>query len=113
MGPSLIRPEEVTVMRPRVTRDSLGEPEYGEPETVGVEALVAPGPTADLDATRPNGVTVAYTLHLPKTFQEPLRGCEVEVRGERTRVVGDPRPYTAANTPGAWNYTVEVELANG
>lgn len=114
MIPSLISGETVTVVRPTVTRNDIGEPTYGEPERTAIDGVaVAPGATADLDAGRPEGVTVAYTLHLPKTYQEPLRGCAVEVRGETYRVVGDPKPYTAANTPGPWNYTVEVEKADG
>lgn len=114
MIPSLIRGETVTVVRPTVGRDALGEASYGEPERTDVEGVVvAPGPTADLDATRPEGVKVAYTLCFPKGYREPLRGCWVEVRGERCRVVGDPRPYTAENVPGPWNYTAEAARADG
>lgn len=111
---SLIRGEVVAVIRPSAARDELGEPVPGEPavEVVG-NVVVSPGATADLEASRPDGASVAYTLGFPKTFSKPLRGCEVEVRGERLRVVGDPRPYTAANVPGPWNYTAEVTRADG
>lgn len=111
---SLIQGEEVTVVRPTFERDSLGETTYGPPERTVVEGVVvAPGPTADLDASRPEGVTVAFTLCFPKTYAEPLRGCSVEVRGRSCRVVGDPAPYTPGNVPGPWNYTVEVARADG
>lgn len=114
MTPSLIHGEPVAVLRPTVTRDALGEPAYGPLErTELADVVVWPGPTEDLDATRPEGVTVAYTLCLPKTYRESVRGCLMEVRGERLRVVGDPRPHTEANVPGPWNYTVEVERADG
>lgn len=109
----LIKGEAVTVIRPTVTYDELHEPEFGEPVETGATVLVCPGSTADLDATRPNGVEVAYTLHFPKTWTESLRGCSVRVRGEVLAVVGDPRAYTAANTPGAYNMPVEVTRTDG
>lgn len=111
---NLIQGEAVTVIRTGRVLDELGEPTYGEDarEEVG-NVVVAPGATADLDASRPEGVTVAYTLCFPKTYAGELKGCAVEVRGERFRVVGDPRRYTEANTPGAWNLTVEVTRTDG
>lgn len=76
--------------------------------------VVTPGSTSDvLDSTRPDGTRVAFTLGFPKTFTAPLRGCRVLVRGIECAVVGDPQPYTAANVPGAWNYTAEVERVDG
>lgn len=112
--PSLIAGEPVAVLRPVAGRDELGEPTYGEPEREEVaDVIVAPGSTSDLDESRPEGVTASYTLCFPKTYDRPLRGCSVVVRGETCRVVGDPRPYTPANTPGAHNYTVEVTRADG
>lgn len=111
---SLIAGEAVTVIRPVVARDELGEPSYGEPEREAVvNVVVAPGPTSDLGASRPNGVTVAYTLCFPKSFSGGLKGCSVEVRGELCKVVGDPRRYTETSTPGDWNLTVEVTRTDG
>ena len=111
---SLIRGEPVTVVRPSVAHDGLGEPVYGEPARTPVpDVLVAPGATSDMDATRPNGVTVSFTPGFPKTFQEPLRGCAVEVRGVEYAVVGDPQPLTPENVPGPYNYTVEVTRSDG
>ena len=99
--------------------DRLGNPTKGEPtrETVpGV--LIAPGATADLEASRPKGVTVAYTLHFPKTYAGSLRGCEVELPepydwGNPYRVVGTPAPYMGANTPTRWHMPVNLEAADG
>lgn len=111
---SLIQGERVVVVRPHVTRDDLGEPVYGEPvRTVVNDVLVSPGATSDMDAARPNGVIVSFTLGFPKRYQERLGGCSVEVRGEAYEVVGDPQPLTPANTPGPYNYTVEVTRADG
>lgn len=112
---NLIQGETVTVIRTEKVLDELGEPmEAGADvmETVA-DVVVAPGATADLDASRPEGVTVAYTLGFPKTYAGELKGCAVEVRGERFRVVGDPQRYTEANTPGPWNCTVEVTRTDG
>lgn len=106
--------ETVTVIRDQVTYDDLGEPTYGEPEREQVsDVLVQPGSTADLDATRPNGVEVAFTLHFPKTYAKSLQACRVEVREKSYEVVGDPQPYTASNTPGDWNLPVEVKRVDG
>lgn len=105
--------ETVEVVRSTVSYDELGEPVYGEPERERIEVLVCPGSTSDLDATRPNGVEVVFTLHFPKTYTESLQGCRVEVRGGTYEVIGDPQPYTVANTPGAWNLSVEVKRVDG
>lgn len=106
--------ETVTVIRPNVTQDELGEPVEGEPtrETVG-NVLIAPGSTANMDETRPQGVSVVFTLHFPKGYGKTLRGCSVEVRGVAYEVVGDPQPYTEANVPGPWSMPVEVTRHDG
>lgn len=110
---SLIPTEAVAVIRPTVERDDLGEPVFGEPTREDVDCVVCPGATADMDATRPEGVTVAYTLHFPKTYAGSLRGCSVEVRGTRYDVVGDPQRTIAAATPGPFDMAVEVTRADG
>lgn len=110
---SLIPTEAVTVLRPSVERDDLGEITEGEPTREEVRCVVCPGATSDMDATRPEGVTVAYTLHFPKTYAGSLRGCSVEVRGTRYDVVGDPQRTTEAATPGPFDMAVEVTRADG
>ena len=110
---NLIPTEQVTVVRPTVTRDDLGEPAFGEPVREAVRCVVCPGATADMDATRPEGVTVAYTLHFPKTYAGDLRGCSIEVRGVSYDVAGDPQRTTDAATPGPFDMAVEVTRADG
>ena len=110
---SLIPTEAVTVLRPTVERDDLGEPVETGAAREEVRCVVCPGATSDMDATRPEGVTVAYTLHFPKTYAGSLRGCSVEVRGTLHDVVGDPQRTTDAATPGPFNLTVEVTRADG
>lgn len=106
---------EVTVLRPTRTTDRLGNEVDGEPEREQVDnVLVAPGPTADMEAARPDGVTVALTLHFPKTYTASLEGCSVELPEpwEGTyHVIGNPMPYM--RSPGQWNRPVEVEAAHG
>ena len=111
---NLIQGETVTVIRRTEKRDELGEPSgltEGREEVRNV--VVAPGPTADLDAARPEGVTVAFTLCFPKSYVGELRGCFVLVRGTEYAVVGNPQRYTPENTPGDWNMTAEVSRTDG
>lgn len=97
--------------------DRLGNPTvtYGTPVTVE-NVLVAPSTTNDMEAARPEGVTVAYTLHFPKTFTGSLEGCLVTLPapwGGTYRVVGDPMPYIDVDTPTPWDRQVDVEAAHG
>ena len=103
---NLIQGETVTVILREVERDELGEPSS---EKVTRE----PGSTSDLDASRPEGVTVSFTLCFPKSYGGELRGCSVEVRGAEYSVVGDPQRYAPENTPGDWNLTAEVTRTDG
>lgn len=105
----------VIVLRPNTERDELGEPIGGDDIREQVEnVLVAPGATKNMDETRPQGVTVALTLHFPKTYAASLRGCSVELPApwEGTyKVIGDPMPYM--RSPGPWNRPAEVMVADG
>jgi len=80
------------------------------------DVLIAPGATESLEASRPEGVQVAYTLHFPKTFSGTLEGCEVVLPAPWAgtyRVIGCPSPYMDENTPTRWHMPVEVEAAHG
>lgn len=110
----LISTESVTVSTPVVEFDALGEPiERDSVDTTIEGVVVCPVATSDLDASRPDGVGVAYTLCFPKSFTASLKGCRVNVRGTEYRVIGDPQRYDPANTPGDWNLTVEVGRTDG
>lgn len=91
------------------------QPIWGWSPEVVDDVLVAPGPRADItDAERPEGTVVAWNLHFPKTYSGSLRGARVSVRGgEPCKVVGDPQPYTLANTPTRWWMPAELERADG
>ena len=105
-------------------------PTYGNPDRFGNpvksfdpedcldvdDVLVVPGQTADLEASRPEGVQVAYSLHFPKSFTGDLEGCEVvlpEPWAGTYAVIGAPGPYIDADTPTHWHMPVEVEVAHG
>jgi len=114
--PSVISGEMVTVFAyAEVGRDDMNTPIYAwAPEQTVGNVLVGPSSTDDLDgSTRPEGVEVVLALHWPKTYTGSLRGKLVEVRGTQYAVVGDPQPYTAANTPGAWNRPCYLTLTEG
>lgn len=72
-----------------------------------------PGATSDLEASRPNGVTVSMTFHFPKTYSASLRGCLIRYGGREYSVIGDPQQYLDANCPGEWNRAVECGVCDG
>lgn len=110
----LLTGEAVCVIRPTEGTDELGEPIEGEPTRETVEnVLVTPGATQDMEASRPDGIEVAFTLGFPKTYTESLRGCFVEVRGNTYEVIGSPEAYTPENISGLWNLTVEAKRTDG
>ena len=112
----LLPSTSVTVVRPSESgsTDPFGSPIAGDSvrETVN-GVLVTPGATADLDASRPEGASVALTVHFPRGYGKPLKGCVVEYAGEPYRVIGDPQPYMEAGVPGSWALPVEVERIDG
>lgn len=85
-------------------------------ETGVSNVLISPGATTELEASRPEGVTVSYTLHFPKSFNGSLEGCLIELPYPYEgiyRVIGNPKPYQAENTPTLWHMPCEVSAANG
>jgi hypothetical protein len=101
------------------TKKSTGEDSHGNAtytlKEIAVDyVLVSPGARGDVqDSIRPDGVVVAYTLHFPKTCTLNLRGCRVKVGGDWYKVIGSPKHYDHALTPGAWSMPVEVEAVDG
>lgn len=97
----------------------FGEP-IKAPQSFDIpNVIVAPGKTSELsDGNRPEGVIVAYTLHIPKEHVQDLTGCTVSIPCkfggfDKCKVIGSPRPLMEDLTPGDWNMAVEVELVNG
>ena len=113
----MIRGETVTVNRPYENgTDRFNNVVYGMTGESVTDVLIAPGSTDLLDASRPEGVQVSYSLHFPKTYTESLEGCSVTLPAPwygTYKVIGDPKPYMDVNTPTRWNRPVEVEAAHG
>lgn len=109
-----MRGQVVTVRRPAYGGIGAdGEIESAWTEERIADVLIAAGATNDaMEANRPDGTVVAYTLAFPRSYKESLRGALVEFGGESFAVVGDPRPHPA-NCPTRWNRTVEVTRADG
>ena len=108
---------EVVVKTPTEgSPDRFGNATYAFTSQTVADVLVSPGATQELEASRPEGVAVAYTLHFPKSFTDTLEGCIVTLPAPWAgdyRVIGDPRPYIGADTPTRWHLPVEVEAAHG
>lgn len=111
-----MRGETVIVRRKSETgTDPGGNPITETTEEAVENVLTSPGPRDDVDdSQRPEGVTVAWTLHMPKLFTGSLRGAEIKVRDDEfRRVVGSPQRYMSSLTPGPWNMPVELEGTEG
>lgn len=113
----MIKGVAVTVSSPlSASTDRFGNPVITWTDTTVDNVLVSPGATSDLEAARPDGVTVDYTLHFPRSFVGSLEGCKVTLPDPWAGtyyVVGAPGEYINANTPTAWNRPVEVTAAHG
>ena len=107
-----------------VRRVATGMNPFGEPitteEYIDIDnVLVSPGKTTELnDTNRPEGVVVAYTLHIPKDAVRDLTGCLAYVPNgfggiDQCEVIGSPRPTMQELTPGDWCMQVEVKLVDG
>ena len=105
---------EVEVRRPVPGEpDAFGEPTAtGEAERVG-GVLFAPGATADLAASRPEGARVDATFHFPQGYQKRLDGCEIAHAGRTWRVVGSPVPFPPGSAPGPFGMPVEAVAVDG
>lgn len=113
----MIKGVTVTVKTPSSNSvDRFGNAVYTFAESTVDNVLVSPGVTANLEAARPEGVSVNLTLHFPKSFTGSLEGCLIvlpEPWAGTYRVVGNPLSYIDANTPTQWHMPVEVVRADG
>lgn len=106
--------------RVRGARDALGNEVVAYAAPTEVDVLVQPGVTDDMAASRPEGVTVAATVHFPKTWEGDLRGARVSLPGiwewgNPYHVVGVPQGYDPQNCPWLipFNMAVLVEATDG
>lgn len=107
---------EKVVIKQRIQdgTDDLNNPIWRYSDIDVENVLVAPGASQDaIDSTRPDGVTVKYTLYFPKTFSGRLEHSKIVVRDETLDVVGSPRHFDSVNCPTEWWMVVEIGAANG
>lgn len=112
----LITGQTVTVQSQATTGvDELNNPVTAwQDEATVHDVLVAPASTDDLTGSiRPQGDEVVLVAHFPRTYTASLRGRRVVVDGTTYDVVGDPRPYQPANTPGRWDRPVHLKEVTG
>lgn len=103
------------ITRTQDGKDLFGNPSYKTSTEEIDNVLVAPGVVDDIISnTRVEGSEIHYTLYFPKTFGgADLENAEIEVRGERLRVVGRPNYWNEANCPTDWNMVVKVGTTHG
>lgn len=106
--PQMLAGERVAVVECAVSRDALGRPARSESRREVGNVLLAPPDTSSMAQLDADVCLVAYW---PKADPGELRGREVEARGQRFAVVGDPMAYPAALTPGPWDRAVRLRRA--
>ena len=95
-------------------KDAFGKPLQADERLTVKGVLVSPSkPEEILASNRMDGSMAKFTLYFPKGFNRELRGAEIEVRGVRHRVIGDPAPYDESIVPGSHSMAVYVEAAHG
>lgn len=108
--------ETVTIIHHVGTgKDPSGAPVWDDVEENVDDVLVQDGSQSNLtDSAHPEGVQVARTIHLPRTWPyRSLRGAKARIDGVEYAVIGDPRPYTGGLSPTRWNLTVELSDTRG
>lgn len=110
----MIKGEPISVFRPSsTTTDAFGAPVRIWTEEQVSDVVRHPADAQDyLDTNRSDGTIIAWVLHFPKTYTASLRGCQVEVEGERYDIEGDPQAFMLVNTPTHWNrkaYAIRTE----
>lgn len=107
--------EKVVIERPYVVGQDGHNNVITDTLLIDLEnVLVAPQEGGELSGSiRPNGVMVRYTLYFPKTYQEPLEGCRIRIRGQWLKVIGSPDVFNPDLCPTDWNRVVYVGDTHG
>ena len=110
-----MRGEQVIVIAREKTGVDAGNNPIWKPVHIPVDnVLVGPPSGANAGGTRPDGQTVSATLCFPRSYAGPaLRNLDIEVRGAKFHVVGDPMPVDGDMKPTAWNMAVDVTRSEG
>lgn len=110
-----MRGERVIVLaRKKAGVDAGNNPTWAPTRIPVANVLVGPPSGSNAGGARPDGQTVSATLCFPRTYSGPaLRNLDIEVRGAKFHVVGDPVPVDGGMKPTAWNMTVDVTRSEG
>ena len=116
----MIRGVDVTIIRPSswvVDRFGNKVPTETTSEIVH-DAIIAAGSTEALDASRPEGVTVAYTVHIKSSDALDVEGASIELPafyGGTYKVIGNNSRYMPENQPPRFRgyVPIEVEVTHG
>lgn len=110
-----MRGETVTVLaRTKTGVDAGNNPTWASARIPVDNVLVSPPSGSNAGGTRPDGQTVSATLCFPRSYAGPaLRNLDIEVRGAKFHVVGDPMPVDGDMKPTAWNMAVDVTRSEG
>lgn len=113
----MIKGVTIQIERPYANgTDRFNNVVYGMTGESVSNVLVEGGSSDDLEASRPEGMTVDYTLRFPKGFNQSLQGAQVtlpEPFGGTYRVIGDVTYLIPENTPTPWNGYVQIGHAHG
>ena len=117
MGLTMFRGVTVQVERPYENgTDRFNNVVYGMTGETIDNVLYYNGNSDDLEASRPEGMTIDYTLSLPNTYTGSLEGCNITLPnppGGTYRVIGDVEYLIPENTPTQWNGIVRIGHAHG
>lgn len=110
----VLKGETVTVIRlEEGAPDAFGAPSRVERREEVANVLVAPTGTADAAGdTRPHAMSASIALAFPRPYEDSLRGADIELRGSRYAVVGDPEPCRE-NCPTSWWMNVKAVRHEG
>ena len=110
-----MRGERVIVLaRKKAGVDAGNNPVWKPVRIPVVNVLIGPPSGSNAAGTRPDGQTVSATLYFPRSYDGPaLRNLDLEVRGAKFHVVGDPMPVDGGMKPTAWNMAVDVTRSEG
>lgn len=112
----MFKGESVVLLTPTISYDENKDEVQTWAETPIDNVLFGRPSTEQLEEVmRLYSVEINYTLGIPKTYQESLRGCQVRrLRDGLTyRIMGDPQPIPIENCPTPWNREAAAVIVDG
>lgn len=98
------------VKQTEIGLDDFGAPIYGEELEPVDDCLVGQPTSEDISNTMAMyGKQMAFTVGIPKGDAHEWTDAEVEIFGERFKVIGYPETGIQANIPLRWGQNIKVE----